>query len=309
MNNYFFFVNRATYSLISVFVGGFLLIFGICILLFLFIDLAIQLGVTSNQDINIGRFISVALSIPVFVYSLAMVMTLMTRFVVDTFDGHPFLRTFGLDVVTTDWIAFVMYLGIPLLTIIGTLYMQRLDWWEISCLTWFYSVLIFWAIFSASVLFHEVRECLDLIVEVEDDLTSESPWWQKAKFAVIHGMQSRLGGVRKTYHEMIFPNNEDDDTPVERARDGKNRHPEGILTLLSRTKFFSCIYNVLDEPKRIYSLDETRGSMSFVTRTSWSLEKLFCRKGGVLGGEFELSMSLSIHQVTSKLSVFDCPNA
>lgn len=27
-------------------------------------------------------------------------------------------------------------------------------------------------------------------------------------------------------------------------------------------------------------------SVSFVTRTSWSLEKLFCRKGGVLGGEY-----------------------
>lgn len=33
---------RATYSLIAVFVGGFLLILGICILLFLFIDLATQ---------------------------------------------------------------------------------------------------------------------------------------------------------------------------------------------------------------------------------------------------------------------------
>ena len=36
---------RATYSLIAVFVGGFLLIMGICILLFVYIDLAIQVNV------------------------------------------------------------------------------------------------------------------------------------------------------------------------------------------------------------------------------------------------------------------------
>jgi hypothetical protein len=250
---------RATYSLIAVFVGGFLLILGICILLFLFIDLAVQLGVTSNQDLNVSNFIAVGLSIPVFVYSLAMGMTLMTRFVVDTFYGHPFLRTFGLDIVTTDWIAFVMYLGIPLLTMIGTLYMQKLNWWEITCLTWFSTVLVFWGIFSACVLLYEVRECLDLIVEVEDDLAEDTHWLKKMKLAIVRGMRSRLCGTKLSYHRMTFSDDDDDDEIVERSEDVKHRFAEGPLTLLTKWKYLSGIYSPMDPPKRIYTLDETRG--------------------------------------------------
>jgi hypothetical protein len=228
----------------------------------------------------------VGLSIPIFVYSLAMGMTLMTRFVVDTFYGHPFLRTFGLDIVTTDWIAFVMYLGVPILTIIGTLYMQMLNWWEISCLTWFVTVLIFWGVFSACVLWYEVRECLDLIVELEYDLNDDSALLKKLKYAIIHGMRNRLSGSKLTYHKMTFSDNEEDDGTVERSEDGSHhRFSEGPLTRLTKWKYMSCIHSPVEPAKRLYSLDETRGSVSFVTRTSWSLEKLFCLKGGVLGGK------------------------
>lgn len=215
-----------------------------------------------------------------------MGMTLLTRFVVDTFYGHPFLRTFGLDNVATDWIAFVMYLGIPILTIIFTLYMQMLNWWEISCLTWFSSVLIFWSIFSACVLWYEIRECLDLAVEVEEDLENTDSWLKKLKLAIIHCMRNRLCGTKLTHHKLTFSDNEEDDGTVERSRDGSHHGvSEGPFTRLTKWKYMSYIYSPIDPPKRVYSLDETRGSVSFVTRNSWSLEKLFCLKGGVLGGK------------------------
>jgi hypothetical protein len=274
------FIKRATYSLIAIFAGGFLLILGICILLFLFIDLATQLGYTNNQSVNGAGFVATCLSVPVFVYSLAMGMTLMTRFVVDTFYGHPFLRTFGLDVVVTDWIAFIMYLGIPVMTLISTLFMQKSDWWEISLLTWFCSVLIFWGLFSCCVLWYEVRGCLDLIVELEDELDENAHWLVKIRRAIVHGMMIRLSGTKLMYHKAV----NDDDDNTEDSLDGKNRRPEGLLTLLTKQKCMSSVYNEVEPPKRIYTLDECRGSVSFVTRTSWSLEKLFCRKNGVLGG-------------------------
>ena len=229
--------------------------------------------------------IAVGLSIPMLVYSIAMGMTLMTRFVVDTFYGHPFLRTFGLDIVTADWIAFVMYLGIPILTILVTLYMQMLNWWEISCLTWFSTVLIFWSVFSACVLWYEVRECLELIVELEDDLDNDSGLLKKLKYAVIHCMRNRLSGSKLTCHKMIFSDKGEDDGTFERSEDGRQRlFSEGPLTRLTKWKYMSCIYSPVEPAKRVYSLDETRGSVSFVTRASWSLEKLFCLRGGVLGG-------------------------
>ena len=36
-------------------------------------------------------------------------------------------------------------------------------------------------------------------------------------------------------------------------------------------------------PERIHTLDEIMGNTSFVTRYSWSLEKLFCRGSGIKG--------------------------
>ena len=123
---------RASYSLVAVFVGGFLFIFGLELLLFLFIDLATNLGVTHTQDANVAAFIAVLFSIPVFVYAIAIFMAITTRFIVDTWSGHLFLRTFGnWSTVTTDWIAFTMYLGIPLLTFVITLMQKRDDWWEV----------------------------------------------------------------------------------------------------------------------------------------------------------------------------------
>ena len=60
---------RASYSLVAVFMGGFLFIFGLELLLFLFIDLATNLGVTHTQDANVAAFIAVLFSIQVFVYT------------------------------------------------------------------------------------------------------------------------------------------------------------------------------------------------------------------------------------------------
>jgi hypothetical protein len=121
-------------------------------------------------------------------------------------------------------------------------------------------------------------------VAVEDDLDSDSHWLKKTKLAIIHGMRNRLGGTKVTYQKMIFSDNEEDDGTVENSS-GKYQFNEGPLTKLTKWKYMSRLYSPLDPPKRLYTLDETRGSVSFVTRTSWSLEKLFCLKGGLLGGK------------------------
>lgn len=42
-------------------------------------------------------------------------------------------------------------------------------------------------------------------------------------------------------------------------------------------------YDQVDPPERIHTLDEIMGNTSFVTRYSWSLEKLFCRGSGIRG--------------------------
>lgn len=65
----------------AVFVAGFLFILGFCILLFLFIDMATSMGAGANKggEKKWVAFFGVLLSVPVFVYSLAMGMTLATK--------------------------------------------------------------------------------------------------------------------------------------------------------------------------------------------------------------------------------------
>jgi hypothetical protein len=58
---------------------------------------------------------------------------------------------------------------------------------------------------------------------------------------------------------MTFSDDDDDDEIVERSEDVKHRFAEGPLTLLTKWKYLSGIYSPMDPPKRIYTLDETRG--------------------------------------------------
>ena len=180
--------------------------------------------------------------------------------------------------VATDWIAFVFYLGTPLIAFIVTLLTKMEDWWELSLLTWFSSVLLFWGAFWGCVLWYEIRECLDLIVDLDTELDENAHWMVKTKHAIVFIQASRLAGTKATFHkDRIDKDDDDDDEDEEKAL---NYFQEGPWSILS--KHMPCIFTEVVPPKRIYTVDEARGNLSFVTRSSWSLEALFCRRGGIL---------------------------
>ena len=273
-------VLRAIYSVIGLFMGGFLFIMGFDILLFLFIHLT---TVLKDNETQIGTldFVASLCSVPVFIYSLAFAMTLVTRFVVDTFYGHPFLRSFGLGIVFTEWMAFIFYLGVPMLAFITTLFMGRENFWETSLLTWFSSVLTFWCIFSVCVLWFEVAQCLEVesYYMGNSGISEEMGWREKslyllrtAKDATRDTMRIRLSGTEAKYKKQKGNKVPDDE-------DRHNRCPVGPFSLL--TKVLPC-YKQFDEEgqkKEIKSLGEVLSFTSYVTRYSWSLDKLFCRTG------------------------------
>lgn len=272
---------RASYSLVAVFMGGFLFIFGLELLLFLFIDLATNLGVTHTQEKNVAAFIAVLFSVPVFVYSIAIFMAIVTRFIVDTWSGHPFLRTFGnWSAVATDWIAFIMYLGIPLLTFAITLFQKRDDWWAVSLLTWFSTVIIFWAYFAGCVIYYELQACWYLIGEANEKVKVQNMgFFAKLRRAVVHGMKTRLSGTKKELYmvngNVVLPENGNyTDSNIEPSMVKRS-----LMSRMTSWKIFSCFYKPLDEPKRIWTIEEVQGNVPFITKHSWSLEKLFCKAG------------------------------
>lgn len=272
---------RASYSLVAVFMGGFLFIFGLELLLFLFIDLATNLGVTHTQGANVAAFVAVLFSVPVFVYAIAIFMAIVTRFIVDTWSGHPFLRTFGhWSVVTTDWLAFIMYLGIPLLTFAITLFQKRDDWWAVSLITWFSTVIIFWAYFAGCVIYYELQACFHLICEANEKVKGRNMGFSgKVRKAIVHGMKTRLSGTKKELYmvngNVILPENGNyTDSNIEPSMVKRS-----LVSRMTSWKIFGCFYKPLDEPKRIWTIEEVRGNVPFITRHSWSLEKLFCKAG------------------------------
>jgi hypothetical protein len=67
---------RATYTLATAFWTGFLFVFAVQILLFVFLDLAIQFGITSGDNIKWGAGLGVLFSVMPMVHSLAAAMVI-----------------------------------------------------------------------------------------------------------------------------------------------------------------------------------------------------------------------------------------
>lgn len=56
-------------------------------------------------------------------------------------------------------------------------------------------------------------------------------------------------------------------------------------------------FDTLDKPQRLYSVDEVRGYTPFVTNSSWSLDKIYCRNRmasfvAIVKGEVRVNMLL-----------------
>ena len=91
----------------TIFINSFIFIVGFKILLFLVIDMATQLNVTSEgkaDAVNTAGtsnfcevlLVAVLMSVPVLVFSLVMGMSLVKKLAVDMFCGHPCRRHYEL---------------------------------------------------------------------------------------------------------------------------------------------------------------------------------------------------------------------
>lgn len=272
---------RAVYGLVATFAFGFLFIFCIMLLLFLFIDLASRLGLGDRKVVIMG-FIGVLLSVPIFVYGLSSGMAIAGSFVKDTFRGHSFLRTFGnWNLVITEWVSFFVYIGIPILIMAITLFAKMPNWWAISLITWFAVVLIFFGFFAACVVFYDISACLYLIENVDDDffgpIDQESRWriFALMRRALLLRQVERFSGKKKISYTLAgkLDTTEDDFT---RGREGASESM-GCYARATRWRCSEKMFQPLDPPQRIRSLEEVLGFSPFTTANSWSLEKIYCR--------------------------------
>jgi len=157
---------RVSYALVTAFWTGFLFVFCLQVLLFLVLDLAIAMGKTSKSGVNVPSAIGAVLSFPVLVYGFSSVLVIAGSYIVDTYRGHYLIRTFifrTVKPVTVEWIFFTFFIGSPVLIMCCSLLSGIDRWWDITLISWFCSILSFFVLFCANVVWYEVRACWAII--------------------------------------------------------------------------------------------------------------------------------------------------
>ena len=275
---------RAWYSLIAVLMMGFLLIFCLQILLFLFVSLVMEGGLSSKQSLNFGHLFGAVLSIPYFIYGLASTMTMASEFVMDTWNGHQFFRSIlRWSAVFIDWFSFFAFLGIPLAVMIANMFTNE-HFWEATALTWFYSAAISFCLFCFGIFVMEIWGALELLSHHPDYGLLDMNIKAVGKFlkrAILLRQLHGYSGVRtRTFfiegaQEMPNPNVSYDQSDL--------ADTEYVTETVSwYTKFTQWMpdkyFNEYETPKRQFNVEDVLDREIFITDQTWSLEKFFCRR-------------------------------
>jgi len=275
---------RACYTLVAVLMMGFLLIFCLQVLLFLFVSLVMEGGFTSKQNLNMFHLLGTILSIPVFVYGLASALTMASEFVHDTWQGHHFFRTIlRWNAVYIDWIAFFLFLGIPMIVMVFKLFTSQ-HWWEPTALTWVGCVLFAFCWFCLAVFVFEIWGALELLSHhpnyESEDLTFLN-FGKLLKRAILLRQLHQFAGVRhRTFYiegssELPTPNESYDQSEL-----ADHEHVQERVSLYSRLtqKMPEQWFEEYETPVRQFNIEDVLDSTVFVTDATWNLEKLFCRR-------------------------------
>lgn len=269
---------RAVYTLVVLFWTGFLVVFCVQVLLFLIQDLTIQVGATSNQGATVGEALGTILSLPMYIHGLASSLVLAGHYAMDTWSGFPLFKNFVFgrwSIVTTSWMTFVFFLGLPLFIMTVCLFIGTDDWWSITALSWFSFIGFFYVFFSLTVVYFELHACLELIQQQ----TSNKNCSFLLKRAILLRQTSRYSG--KTCKIYIARGELEDATGVCSHVDESNaRYSIGWYTKFTQWTLWNKLglFTTLEQPgERMYTVEDAQGIRPFVTRASWSLEKLYCR--------------------------------
>lgn len=277
---------RGWYTLVAILMMGFLLIFCLQVLLFLFVSLVMEGGFTSNQSLNWFHLIGTILSIPVFVYGLASALTMATEFVHDTWKGHHFFRMIlRWNAVYIDWIAFAVFLGIPLVVMIYEMFTSE-HWWEITALTWFVCVVISYFAFCLAVFVYEIWGALELLshhpnfrCEVEDYFHYGGKLLKRA--ILLRQLYSYAGVRHRTFYiegsqELPTPNDSYDQSEL-----ADHEHVQEQFSWYSKftQKMPDGWFAEYDPPVRQFNVEDVLDRTIYVTDATWNLEKLFAAVG------------------------------
>lgn len=270
---------RLAYTLISLLIFGFA--FAICfqIILFLFLNLPVDAGLTTNgTEKDDVKIISTLFSVPVFLYGLSSLMAIGTTFVADCWSGGYLVRAvFGLPVVLSEILYLTLFLLIPTLTFISTLFAHFENPWESTCYAWFAITGFTFCCFGLGIVWCEVSACFQLIsIHYNDNNEGNNNVLLQIKRAILLMQTQKYSGTKN--QEFIISGEEV--APEGGFSFSEEHYPmqvkRSLYTRLTQMKCLRFIWEPLNPAKRIYSIEEVRDVLPFVTSHTWSLESMLC---------------------------------
>lgn len=272
---------RSIYGIVTAFWTGFLFVFSMQLLLFLFLDLAIQLGITEDDsDAKWFGSLGVLFGIPPLIHGLASGLVLGGAFVVDALRGHYLIRnlTFkGWSTVIVEWLFFSFFLGLPILVMCVALLLGTDDWWPIAGISWVCSIAAFFVSFCVSVVFYEMRSAFEVMKNISDG--DDDTFWSIIKRAIVMRQVAAYSG--KLHRTFISRGTIEDAEYTDKKADNL---VEGTISesISWRAKINNVFvkfgwFEKYPAPRRFYSVEDARDVRPFITSHTWSLERMFCR--------------------------------
>lgn len=251
---------RTIYTLVAFLMLGMLAVFSTQVLLMTILEIPGVSGVNTTNELNGALLISTTLSLPLLLYSLASLMVFATAFVCDQWNGHALFGTMtGWSKFAVEWLCVVLYLIVPAISGIVTLFLNYQNAWEITALVWFASMSLSFVGFAALVFYHEIKTCWDLI-QIQYPGSSTVELVQKG---VMFSLSHRFCGTRELKYLVQGKDDPDNLHEVEPVTT--------MMGLYSRTTALSCnpFFDQLDPPERRYTVEEIRDIAPIVTHQSW----------------------------------------
>ncbi len=283
---------RIGYTLITILFVGFLFVFCFQVLLFLFIALPVDSGYTSgNSQVDLTSVISTLFSIPVMLHGMSSLMAMGSAFVVDTYNGAALFRSTFVEIYYM-----LVFLIVPILAFAISL-MARVDEpWRRAAGSWAVMVAFTFVIWGLAVTYREIKACFWIVeryfcqeesdeysIHTSTNSSEESQdarvmkEWKRimkiAKRSLLLTQTARYSGVKKQRFNVLEGKriaSSFGHEPLETYIDPYTRFIS--LSIFSKLRLF----HNLDEPKRIYSSEEVREILPFITRENWSMSKMWC---------------------------------
>jgi hypothetical protein len=150
--------------------------------------------------------------------------------------------------------------------------LQHLFFFRFTC------VFIYFLVFSAVTIYHEIDGCFQLIRysknrEESFDHVKGRYSLEIVKAAFLMKMKNKLAG--KAYFDTTVCGKLDCE-PVEKTQEVKQSKPKYLFLSRLTLPFVMCgLYKTVHKPLR--TIDEISGHTPFVTRSTWGLDTIYCR--------------------------------